>query len=88
MNSIVINFCVKLVVINSYSRRHNPKTIILISTARSDSDRLLKFSALQGIYKLLVWVTRTGIIVRVPSFLLGKQFFGIYNFPSNISSVW
>ena len=53
-------------VINSYTRRHNTKTIFLIATARSNSDRLLTFSALRGLYKLLVLVTRTGIIVRVP----------------------
>jgi hypothetical protein len=88
MNSIVIDFCVKLVVINSYTRRHNPKTIILIATARSESDSLLKFSTLKGIYKLLVLLTGTGIMVRVIFFCTGEAIFGIDNFPSNINSVW
>ena len=87
MNYIKINLCVNLVVINSYTRRHNPETIILIATARSDSDLLFELSALQGSYKLLLLVTRTAIIVRVP-FFTGETVFGTDNFPSNVSSVW
>ena len=74
MNSIEINFRVSLVVINSYTRRR--KTRILIPNARSDLGRLSKFSAIQGIHKVPVLVTRTGIILRAPPpfFLTGKQF--------------